>query len=61
MKTARLVAMLVTVKCPTCDAEIVNPATDSYDWEPTHITPGSTHTCEVCGNRFAMPKTITLR
>lgn len=56
MKTARMKALLVAVYCPTCNEAVMNPATSSYDWEPTHIVAGKAMKCEQCLFPFRLGK-----
>lgn len=36
-KSAVFKALLFWVECPECGASIMNPLTDSYDWEPADL------------------------
>jgi hypothetical protein len=58
MKTAKLVVVTVTVGCPYCEEDQVDPVYGSYHWEVNTISQGQVITCDDCGEEFRLPKRV---
>lgn len=58
MKAAKLTIITVSIECPHCEEDQVDPIYGSYHWEIDNITLGQVVTCEDCGKNFKLPKRI---
>jgi hypothetical protein len=56
MKTAKAVTLVAIVICPDCDASIMAPMANTYDWTPDTIDDSlKSIVCGDCGTRSKIP------